>query len=241
MAGMRLGWTVSALAHLCMAGVTFLSWPQPDEQSQRGVVVTPVEIVDISDVAEVIAEAPPAPEDAAPEETSEETPTTAPTPAPTPQPQTPQNNPFDLGAVQQRLRNLENQNPGTRVPNAAPGPRTQEQVGLGQRERATIESRVAGLMQRHLQRCWRTPLDASDPRRLVVELQINLDAQGRLDGRPRVLRPTSVAGDPELRVAVDRAIRAAFQCNPYPFPDDPVVGEHYDFWRENTYVFRLEE
>jgi hypothetical protein len=30
-------------------------------------------------------------------------------------------------------------------------------------------------------------------------------------------------------------------CDPYPFPDDPVVGEYYEIWRTNSYRFALRQ
>jgi hypothetical protein len=41
-----------------------------------------------------------------------------------------------------------------------------------------------------------------------------------------------------MRVAVESALRAIRTCDPYPFADDPIVGEHYQLWREMEYTFR---
>jgi hypothetical protein len=41
-----------------------------------------------------------------------------------------------------------------------------------------------------------------------------------------------------MRAAVDAAVRAVRACDPYPLPDDPVVGEHYEVWRSQIYTFR---
>ncbi|MBI1187130.1 MAG: hypothetical protein GC206_07345 [Alphaproteobacteria bacterium] len=219
-----------------MIAALMVDWPflgSAEGAAPPAVAPTPIEIVTLSDIANSRAQAPPEPEEETLEENEEaevQPAAAAPPPsAPTPRP----DQPLRLGDIEDRLKG-----PGAPRPNpaTAPGPR-RPQVGDGSRESQTIASRVAALTQRHMVGCWRSSIDASDPGRLRVVLQFRLDPRGRLDGNPRVLSPRSVAGDPELRVAVERAVRAVRDCSPFPFPDDALVGEHYDFWRENVYRF----
>lgn len=233
---MRLGFIVSFVLHAIVVAALMYDWPffgARENSYARAVAPTPVEIVTLSELASARAQSPPEPEEETLEENEEaEVQPAAATPPPTAPAPRPER-PLDLGGLENRLKG-----PGAPRPNpaAAPGPR-RPQVGDGSRESQTIESRVAALTQRHMVRCWRSSIDASDPGRLQVVLRFRLDPRGRLDGTPRVLSPRSVAGDPELRVAVERAIRAVRDCSPFPFPDDALVGEHYDFWRENDYRF----
>lgn len=237
---MRLGWSISLLAHGLAAVATFYAMPQfgRDEELTPGVVITPIEIVDISD-------APSAPALATPDATVESAEasdveqleeTVAPAPDPTPQ-QRPEQRRLTQAEIRARLMADAQAKGPERDPNAREGDRNRPRVGDGSRESQTLESRVASLMDRHMARCWRSTVDAADPDQLVVTLRINLDREGRLVGRPELVRPSSVRGNPRLRVAVDNAIRAAYQCSPYPFPDDPTVGEHYEFWRSNNVRF----
>jgi hypothetical protein len=116
--------------------------------------------------------------------------------------------------------------------------RNQRGAGLGTAEVAALEDRAAALVRAHLRRCWRMPVDLADPDRLVVRVQFDLNRNGTLNGQPRVLSPSNYTFDPPMRTAVEAALRAVRQCDPYPFPDDPTVGEHYDIWRTQDYTFR---
>ncbi|MEZ6022615.1 MAG: cell envelope integrity protein TolA [Hyphomonadaceae bacterium] len=100
-----------------------------------------------------------------------------------------------------------------------------------------MRDRVRSLARAHLRRCWRMPVDLPDPERLVVTVEFELNRNGTLNGQPRVTSPRNYTFDPPMRAAADSALRAVRQCDPYPFPDDPVVGEHYQLWREQQLVF----
>ena len=41
-----------------------------------------------------------------------------------------------------------------------------------------------------------------------------------------------------LRKLVEAARRAIRLCDPFPYPDDPTVAEHYELWRDMEYEFR---
>jgi hypothetical protein len=89
-----------------------------------------------------------------------------------------------------------------------------------------------------MRRCWRMPIDLPDPERLIVTVEFDINRNGTLNGQPRVTSPRGYAFDPPMRAAVDAAVRAVRACDPYPLPDDPVVGEHYEVWRSQIYTFR---
>ena len=81
------------------------------------------------------------------------------------------------------------------------------------------------------------PLDQPDPERLIVVLEFDLDRNGNLRGPPRVISPTNYTFDAPMRVALEAAQRAVNTCDPYPFPTDPVVGEHYETWARLRFRF----
>ena len=131
--------------------------------------------------------------------------------------------------------------PGQRRQEGERAERNQRGVGLGTDERVTLEARAAALVQAHLRRCWRMPSDLPDPERLVVVLEFDVNRNGTLNGQPRVVSPRNYTFDQPMRTAVDAALRSVRQCDPYPFPDDPIVGDCYEIWRTNEYRFGLRQ
>jgi hypothetical protein len=103
-----------------------------------------------------------------------------------------------------------------------------------------MEDRLRALMRAHIIRnqCWREPADARDPASLTVTVRIQLDRNGRLRGQPELVSPTSSGGNPEVRAAIDNALRAVRLCDPFPMADDPAAARRYDLWRETDYTFR---
>ena len=74
----------------------------------------------------------------------------------------------------------------------------------------------------------------SPVRRLV------LNRDGSLNGQPRVVSPANYTFDPEMNEAVNRALRAVRTCDPIDrLPNDPVVGEYFDIWRDQEVTFGL--
>ncbi len=236
---MRAGWVVSAIGHVGFVILTMLAWETRSVTPLAAGAVVPVEIVDVAAESNVRALSEDVPdEQVAP---TEATPSEAqPEPAPTPEPAPPRprqnNDPFDLSAVAGLLD--KQREPGRERNEGQRAERTQQGAGLGTAEVAAMEDRVRALVQRHLQRCWRMPVDQPDPERLIVTVEFELDRNGNLRGPPRVVSPTNYTFDPPMRVAVEAAQRAVTTCDPYPFPTDPVVGEHYDTWNRLRFVFR---
>lgn len=98
-------------------------------------------------------------------------------------------------------------------------------VGDGEQMTATLQA----MIRSHLSRCWRASLDAPEPDELAVQLVLNLDRSGELTGPPRLTDQARILNSPNpyLRVAGERALRAAVQCQPYPLPP-----EAYSEWRQ---------
>lgn len=238
---MRPGVFVSIIGHVGAVLITLLALPVSNSVVESRGSVVPIEIVDVADESNVRALAEDVPdEEVAPEETPPTVAEEQPAPAPTPSPQrrAPQqaNDDFDLAAVaglidRSRERGRERQD-GQRAD------RNQRGAGLGTAEVAAMEDRVRALTQRHLLRCWRMPVDQPEPERLVVTVEFEIDRNGNLRGQPRVTSPRNYTFDAPMRVAVEAALRAVRTCDPYPYPEDPVVGPHYETWDQLEFTFR---
>jgi hypothetical protein len=238
---MRAGVAVSVIGHVGAVMMTMLAWQARTVIVPSSGAVVPVEIVDVAPESNVRALAIPTPEEeeATPEEQepteAEATPT--PTSAPTPTRPQQRREEFNLDDIAAGLINREKQNNRPRSQGEA-STRNQEGAGLGTAEVAALEDRARALARAHLRRCWRMPVDLPDPDRLVVTVEFDINRNGTLNGQPRVISPRNYTFDAPMRSAVEAALRAVRQCDPYPFPDDPVVGEHYDVWRRTEFTFR---
>ncbi len=88
-------------------------------------------------------------------------------------------------------------------------------------------------LRESLRGCWRAPADMRDPGRLIVEVRFWLNADGTISRGPNLISPSNVpAGDIELRVAADNALRAVRECAPYKLPP-----ERYETWKQITFRF----
>jgi len=236
---MRAGLILSAVGHIGAVLMTLYAWRAAPEDIAASGIVVPIEIVTVAPVSNVRALAPPV-DDEAPEEAEEAAPETppeaapSPTPTPTPPPREERER-FDLAAIA-RMADRAKQ-PGRERVEGAPSDRTQRGAGLGSADVARIEDRITALTRSHLQRCWRMPADLPEPDRLVVTVSFEVDRNGALRGQPRVVSPSNYTFDPPMRVAAEAALRAVRACDPYPYPNDPVVGEHYDLWRAGEFRF----
>lgn len=108
--------------------------------------------------------------------------------------------------------------------------RTRRAVGDGQRNTATLQV----ILRNHLGRCWRNSLDAPNPDELAVEVTLRLNRDGTLSSPPRLTDQNRILASPNpfLRIAGERALRAASICAPYPLPP-----ENYSEWRQITVNF----
>lgn len=170
---------------------------------------------------------PPAPQDEPePEPEPEPTPPEPepePEPEPTPAPREPepQQPSLDLGALSQLVdRSRENTAPQGR----AEVGETRNQVGPGTAMTASLSAMAAS----HMNRCIRSNADAPANMDLRISMEIRLERNGRLSVPPRLIDEARIMNSPNsfLRVAGERALRGAIECQPYPLPP-----EHYAQWR----------
>lgn len=236
---MRPGVIVSLVGHAGAVMMTMLAWEARSTITPAIGAVVPVEIVDVAPESNVRALAEDVPEDevaAQEEETVEAEPEPAPAPEAPPQRPRQRNDEFDLAAIARMVD--KQRTPGRERREGERADRTQQGAGLGTAEVAALEDRARALARAHLRRCWRMPVDLPEPDRLVVTVEFDINRNGTLNGQPRVVSPRNYTFDPAMRTAVEAAVRAVRVCDPYPFPDDPVVGEHYEIWRETEFTFR---
>lgn len=242
---MRLGGViVSVIGHAGAVMLTLLSWNlNPPDAPPAGAVV-PVEVVTVAPESNVRALAPPQPE------IEEDIPAVADAPeieqpppaeaAPNARQRPRERNELDFAALQRELLVDKQRTPTQRRQEGAPADRARQGAGLGTQEVAALTDRLRALSRAHIARnqCWREPVDLPEPERLVITVQFSLNRHGGLEGQPRVVAPVNYGFDPAMRTAAESALRAVRQCDPFPFADDPVVGDHYDQWRTMEYVFR---
>lgn len=240
---MRAGVAVSIIGHIGAVLMTMLVWEARSELPPMVGSVVPVEIVDVAAESNVRALAEDVPDEVVSPDEQETIPEEA-RPTPTSAPAPPRRN-RDEQAFEDLLNDPgmidRSKQPGRTRPNdGRTADRNQAGAGLGTAEVAALEDRARALARAHLRRCWRMPADLPEPDRLVVTIEFDINRNGTLNGQPRVTnpRPGSYTYDQAMRTAVDAALRAVRTCDPYPFPDDPVVGEHYDIWRETEFTFR---
>lgn len=237
---MRPGVIISIVGHVGAVMMTLLVWETRAVILPSSGSVVPVEIVATAPESNVRALAEEVVEEgeAEADESAQGEPEAAPVPSQRPPPPR-RDEAFSLDEAEATLRNTDSQQ-GRRRQEGDRSTRNQRGSGLGTEEVVAIEDRARALIRAHMRRCWRMPIDLPEPDRLVVTLEFEINRNGTLNGQPQVTspRPGSYTFDPAMRTAVDAAVRAVRACDPYPLPDDPVVGEHYDIWRTQVYTFR---
>lgn len=239
---MRPGVIVSIIGHVGAVMMTMLAWEARTVLVPSGSTIVPIEIVDVAAEANVRALAEDVPdEEVSPEEdqeAAEQAPAPAPTPQPAPQRRQQANDDFNLADISGLIDRQ--RDPGRQRQEGQRADRNQRGAGLGTAERTSIEARIASIVQQQLNRCWRTVADLPDPERLRVTLSFRLNRDGSLNGQPRVVSPANYTFDPEMNEAVNRALRAVRTCDPIDrLPNDPVVGEYFDIWRDQEVTFGL--
>lgn len=239
---MRAGVFVSVIGHVGAVLMTLLAWEVSSTLPDNIVTVVPIEIVDVAAEANVRALAEDVPdEEVAPQEeqiaAEEEPAPAAPTPAPAPQ-RRQRNDDFNLADISGMIDR--SRDSGRERQEGQRADRNQSGAGLGTEERTSVEARIATIVRSELQACWRTVADMPDPERLRVTVTFRLNRDGSLSGQPRVTRPANYTFDPQMTEAVNRATRAVRTCEPFDrLPQDPIVGEHFDIWRDQEVTFGL--
>lgn len=111
--------------------------------------------------------------------------------------------------------------------------RARDAIGAGDRLAASEIDK----MKAKFARCWNYGAlsGAPEPEKLVVELDIDLNRDGTLDGVPRVANSLEInlSGNRFWKVAEQNAIRAVQACQPYDFFDPA----KYQEWKAFTLNF----
>ena len=133
----------------------------------------------------------------------------------------------DPGAAPSRRRSLGPQSAGRR---------------RGTAETAAIEDRLRALARANIARnnCWRAPLDLPEPGNSCCRCAIGSEPERKPIGQPRVISRAITRSTPTCARLLKSALRAVRQCDPFPFAEDPVVGNRYDIWRANGIQVRAE-
>lgn len=231
-----VGVLVSLLGHIGFIVLVVLPWGvATNVPTPIGTAIVPVEIVDVAPEANVRALSAEAEDEAANQ--PEAVAATAPAPTPEAAPPRPdrRRDDFNLDAISGLID--KQRQPRERSTEGQRADRNQRGVGLGTEERASLESRAAALVNARLRTCWRTTADLPDPERLQVVVSFQLNRNGTLNGQPSVMSPRNYTFDPIMNEAVNRALRAVRVCDLSSIADDPVVGQHFDIWREQEVTF----
>jgi outer membrane biosynthesis protein TonB len=157
-------------------------------------------------------------------------PASAPAKAPTKPPaQAPPPPQFDFAAASAAASGADSG--GRRAPKLTASGQAAKQGRAGGGSQLTGDLEAA--LRRQIYSCWLEPAQTSGLDRLVVEVQIELAADGRLVREPKLIRPSSRLGaDGALLVAIDNALRAVRQCAPFNLPQD-----RFSQWRLVNFSF----
>jgi hypothetical protein len=98
--------------------------------------------------------------------------------------------------------------------------------GAGNQSLATAD--LADALKSQIYHCWNPPTGAPNANDLVVDYDLQLNADGTVMGRPQLSGSSASAmGNPYTRAAAEAAMRAIYQCAPYKLP-----AQRYAQWKE---------
>ena len=80
--------------------------------------------------------------------------------------------------------------------------------GTGRKLNQSQYAQLVGMIRDQIQPCWSPPPSAGE-RPLVVKIELKMNRDGSLNGRPAVL---NTSGDPSFRLISDSAVRAILRC-----------------------------
>ncbi|HWU25673.1 MAG TPA: hypothetical protein VN154_04660 [Rhizomicrobium sp.] len=108
----------------------------------------------------------------------------------------------------------------------------QTRKGFGAQDAMTMDLRDS--LKNQIEQCWNPPAGAPHPEQLVVFVDLRLNPDGSVAGKPQLAAQslTAVAGNPFIRAAADAAMRAIYVCAPYKLP-----AERFSDWRDSTVEF----
>ena len=135
---------------------------------------------------------------------------------------------FDSGKIAALLNKIPDANaPRSGSPdpnddrNLPKGPQAGAPEGRDTRLTASQASLLAAMMKREVSRCWNINSGLAGIDRIVVDIEVKLNPDGRIKGQPKVAN--SGAGV-LFQDAANNAMRALLQCEPYNLPKDLYKG-----------------
>ena len=238
------GWVISLLLHALALAAVIIVLPNGVSELSTPSVIVPIEAIvgDITDITPIAAPAPleqlaPQPEpEGAPvlADASALTPVaeTIPDPITKPKPKKPEPPKSALSLDQlAKLIDRSAKEPGSKFAQTAPNAAQGERPRVGAGAQTGLSASEIDALRARMVACWRAPIDAADPDRLVVRVRFSLRRDGSLESGPDLLTPINRA-DRALVVAGENAVRAVRNCAPYDLPQ-----ERYDQWREIIFTF----
>lgn len=233
------GLVISVLLHAGLLVATVLTWNRMMEISQESHAV-PVELV-IEKQTNVRAEAPPPEEKPVVEKAVMDEPKLpvfrdaepAPLP-PVPQikiiaPKTDLDQPDRPKSKKQIIREadsvLDKILAQAKTPKNA---KTSDRIIQGAGNQSLASADLADALKSQIYRCWTPPVGAPNANDLVVDFDLQLNADGTVMGRPQLSGKSATAmGNPYTRAAAEAANRAIYQCAPYNLP-----AKRYSEWKQ---------
>jgi colicin import membrane protein len=135
---------------------------------------------------------------------------------------------FDSGRISALLNKIpdpaapQGGSPDPNAPADAPrGARAGAPEGRDNRLTASQRSLLGAMMKRAVSRCWNINSGLEGADKVIVELEIRLGQDGRLSGQPVVVNSGRGA---IFQDAVNSAVRALIQCEPYDLPQQFYKG-----------------
>ncbi|MBU2533427.1 MAG: cell envelope integrity protein TolA [Alphaproteobacteria bacterium] len=135
---------------------------------------------------------------------------------------------FDPGKISALLNKI----PDAQAPAAgSPDPNTNRDLPKGAQAgapegrdtqlTASQRSLLGAIMKREVSRCWNINSGLAGIDRIVVDIEVKLSPNGRINGQPKVV---SSGRGPIFQDAANNAMRALIQCEPYNLPQQFYKG-----------------
>ena len=94
--------------------------------------------------------------------------------------------------------------------------------------------KLTAMVKEQVAPCWSIPGGVEDVQEIKVAVQIRLNTDGSVIGRPRVVDRNRMKTDRSFRVIAESAVRALLnpRCRPLKLPYD-----QYEIWKDITFNF----
>ncbi len=230
----RFGLAIAFGLHLFLVAVLVMQ-PAPDILTERPERMTVSLASDIGLEATAPVLVPDSRAAIAPELADEPQPSVADTPeqattstAPSPDRQTRQETPRPQSSARPEPRQGGGSQVGDNFLEGASNSRTSDDARIPASQiGASAKASIIQAIVRQIRPHWTAP-SGVDSELLITELAFDLDEEGRLRGRPRVLRQGGInaSNRPQAGLHAERAIRAVQLAAPFDLPD-----EYYNAWK----------